>query len=86
MSEEGGGAVGPLTAIAVLATVAIVIVLANTALSAFAGAFKNAVGADVFMQPEYTAIWSKVSQFAWAIVAVTFAAAAFTVWKVIRER
>jgi hypothetical protein len=85
MSEEGG-AVGPFTIIAVVATVAIVIVLANTALSAFAGAFRNAVGTDVFMKPEYTAIWSRVSQFAWAIIAVAFAAAAFTVWKVIRER
>ena len=79
-------AVGPLTIIAVVATVAIVIVLANTALSAFGAAFKNLTGTDVFMQPEYTAVWSKVSQLAWALVAVAFAAAAFTVWKVIRER
>jgi len=79
-------AVGPLTIIAIVATVAIAIVLANTALSAFGAAFKNLTGADVFMQPEYTAVWSKVSQLAWALVAVAFAAAAFTVWKVIRER
>jgi hypothetical protein len=38
------------------------------------------------MQPQYTAVWEKVSQFAWAIIAVTLAAAAFTVWRVIRER
>jgi len=79
-------AVGPFTIIAVVATVAIVIVLANTALSAFAMAWKDVTGTDIFMQPQYTAIWEKVSQFAWAIVAVMFAAAAFTVWKVIRER
>jgi len=79
-------AVGPLTATAVIATVAIVIVLANTALSAFGAAFKNATGTDIFMQPQYTAMWSQVSQFAWAIVAVAFVAAAFTVWRVIRER
>jgi len=79
-------AVGPLTIIAVVATVAITIVLANTALSAFGAAFKNLTGTDVFMQPEYTAAWSKVSQMAWVLVAAAFAAAAFTVWKVIRER
>jgi len=79
-------AVGPLTIIAVVATVAIAIVLANTALSAFAAAFKNITGTDVFMRPEYTEVWSKVSQMAWALVAAAFAAAAFTVWKVIKER
>jgi len=79
-------AVGPLTIIAVIATVAIAVILANTALSAFAEAFKNATGADVFMRPEYVDIWSRISQLAWAIVAVAFAAAAFTVWKVIQER
>jgi hypothetical protein len=81
-----GDAVGPFTVIAVVATVAIVIVLANTALSAFAAAWKDATGTDIFMQPEYVAVWEKASQFAWALVAVAFAAAAFTVWRVIRER
>jgi len=80
------GAVGPFTIIAVVATVAIVIVLANTALSAFGAAFKNLTGTDIFMQSQYTAAWSKLSQFAWALVVVTFAAAAFAVWRVIRER
>jgi hypothetical protein len=80
------GAVGPFTLIAVIATVAIVIIMANTALSAFAGAFKNLTGTDVFMQPEYVAIWERASQLAWALVAVAFVAAAFTVWRVIRER
>ena len=80
------GAVGPFTVIAVIATVAIVVILANTALSAFAAAWKNATGADVFMEPQYVAVWERVSQFAWAIIAVAFAAAAFTVWRVIRER
>jgi len=84
MSEEGGGAIGPLTVIAVLATIAIVIILANTALSAYAAVFKNLLGTDIFMQ--YTDMWSGVSQFAWALVVVVFAGAAFTVWKVIRER
>ena len=79
-------AVGPFTIIAVVAITAIVIVLANTALSVFGAAFKNLTGTDVFMQSQYTETWSKVSQLAWALVAVTFAAAAFTVWKVIRER
>jgi len=79
-------AVGPLTIVAVVATITIVIVLANTALSAFGAAFKNVTGTDIFMQPQYTAAWEKVSQFAWAVIAVTFAAAAFTVWRVIRER
>ena len=79
-------AVGPLTIIAVVATIAIVIVLANITLSTFGAAFKNLTGADVFMQPGYTEVWSKVSQLAWALVAVAFVAAAFTVWKVIRER
>jgi hypothetical protein len=85
MSADGG-AVGPFMIIAVIATAAIAVIFANTALSAFAEAFKNATGTDVFMRPEYTAIWSAVSQLAWAVVAVTFAAAAFTVWRVIRER
>jgi len=81
-----GGAVGPFTVIAVVATVALVIIFANTTLSAFAMAWKNVTGTDVFMQPQYTKVWSQASQFAWAIVAATLAAAAFTVWKVIRER
>jgi hypothetical protein len=85
MSDEGG-AVGPLTVIAVIATMAIVIILANTALSAYASVFKNLQGTDIFMDSQYTAMWSEVSQFGWALVAVVFAAAAFTVWKVIRER
>jgi len=79
-------AVGPFTITAVIAAVAIVIVLANTVLSAFATAWKAVTGTDIFMQPQYTAIWEKVSQFAWAVIAVTLAAAAFTVWRVIRER
>jgi len=83
MSEEGG-AVGPLTVIAVIATIAIVIILANTALSAYGAVFKQLMGTDVLMQ--YKDVWGQVSQFAWALVAVAFAAAAFTVWKVIRER
>jgi len=83
MSEEGG-AVGPLTIIAVVATIAIAVVLANTALSAYGAVFKQLMGTDVLMQ--YGDMWGKVSQFAWALVAVVFAAAAFTVWKVIRER
>jgi len=83
MSDD---AVGPFTIIAVVATIAIVIVLANTALSAFAASWKNVTGTDIFMQPQYTAMWSQASQFAWAIVAVAFVAAAFTVWKVIKER
>jgi len=84
MSDEGGGAVGPLTIIAVVATIAIVVILTNTALSAYAAFFEKVTGTDVLMQ--YGDLWSKVSQFAWALVAVVFAAAAFTVWKVIRER
>jgi carbon starvation protein CstA len=80
------GAVGPLTIIAVAATILIVIVLANTALSAFGAVFKNATGADIFMGSQYVAVWERMSQFAWAIVAVTFVAAALTVWRVIRER
>jgi hypothetical protein len=79
-------AVGPFTVTAVIATVAIVIVLANTALSAFGATFKDVTGTDIFMQPQYTAVWERVSQFAWAIVTVAFVAAAFTVWRVIRER
>ncbi len=84
MSSDG--AVGPFTLIAAAATIAIVIVLANTALSAFGAAFKNLTGTDIFMQPEYVAVWERVSQFAWAVVAAAFAAAAFTVWRVIKER
>ena len=80
------GAVGPFTVIAVVATIALVVIFANTALSTFAAAWKNVTGTDIFMQPQYTTIWSQVSQFAWAIVAVTFVVAAFTVWRVIRER
>jgi outer membrane protein assembly factor BamE (lipoprotein component of BamABCDE complex) len=79
-------AVGPFTVTAVIATIAIVIVLANTALSAFATAWKDVTGSDIFMQPQYVEVWSKVSQFAWAVIAVTLAAAAFTVWRVIKER
>jgi len=79
-------AVGPFTVIAVIAVVAIAVIFANTALSAFAAAWKSVAGTDIFTQPQYTEVWSKVSQFAWAIIAVTFAAAAFTVWRVIRER
>ena len=85
MSEEGG-AVGPLTIIAVVATITIVVMLTNIVLSAYDAVFKNVWGTDVFMQQEYTAIWSKVSQFAWALIATAFAAAAFTVWRVIKER
>lgn len=85
MSEEDGAA-GPFTLIAVIATIAIVVILANTALSAYAHVFKQLLGTDVFMQQQYTAVWSRLSQFAWALVAVVFAAAAFTVWRVIRER
>jgi len=80
------GAVGPFTVIAVIATIALVVIFANTALSAFAASWKDVTGTDIFTQPQYTEVWGKVSQFAWAIVAVTFAAAAFTVWRVIRER
>jgi hypothetical protein len=80
------GAVGPFTIIAVIATVAITIILANTALSAFGDAFRDFLGVDVFMRSEYVEVWSRVSQLAWAVVAVAFAAAAFTVWRVIRER
>ena len=79
-------AVGPFTVIAVIAIVTMVVIFANTALSAFGAAWKNVTGTDIFMQPQYSEVWSRVSQFAWAIVAVTFAAAAFTVWRVIRER
>jgi len=83
MSEEGGAA-GPLTIIAVLAAVAIATVAANTALSTVADGFKKLVDADVFLP--YDALWSRVTQVGWIIVAATFAAAAFTVWRVIRER
>ncbi len=79
-------AVGPLTVTAVIATIALAIIFANTALSAFAAAWKDVTGTDIFMQPEYVAVWERASQFAWAIIAVVFVAAAFTVWKVIRER
>ncbi len=79
-------AVGPFTVTAVIATIAIVVIFANTALSAFAAAWKDVTGTDIFMEPQYTAVWERVSQFAWAIIAVVFAAAAFTVWRVIRER
>ena len=79
-------AVGPLTLVAVIAAVAAAIILANTTLSAFGAAFKNLTGTDIFMQPQYVAVWERVSQFAWALVAAAFVAAAFTVWKVIRER
>jgi hypothetical protein len=79
-------AVGPFTLIAVVATVAIVVIFANTALSAFAAAWKDVTGTDIFMEPQYTAVWERASQFAWAVIAVTLAAAAFTVWRVIRER
>jgi len=83
MSEEGGAA-GPLTIIAVLAVVAIATVAANTALSTVADGFKKLVGVDVFLT--YDALWSRVTQVGWVIVVATFAAAAFTVWRVIRER
>jgi hypothetical protein len=83
MSEEGGAA-GPLTIIAVLATVAIATVAANTALSTVADGLKKLVDADVFLQ--YDALWSQVTQVGWVIIVATFAAAAFTVWRVIRER
>jgi len=83
MSEEGGAA-GPLTIIAVLAAVAIATVAANTALSTVADGFKKLVGVDVFLT--YDALWSQVTQVGWVIVVATFAAAAFTVWRVIRER
>jgi len=79
-------AVGPFTVTAVIATVAIVIVLANATLSAFATAWRDVTGTDIFMQPQYVAMWEKASQLAWAIIAVVFVAAAFTVWRVIRER
>ncbi|MFZ8838682.1 MAG: hypothetical protein ACO2PM_07045 [Pyrobaculum sp.] len=80
------GAVGPLTIIAVIATVALAVIYANTALSAFAAAWKNVTETDIFMEPQYVSMWERVSQFAWAVVAVTLAAAAFTVWRVIKER
>ena len=83
MSEEGG-AVGPLTIIAVLAVIAIATVAANTALSAVAGGFKELTGTDIFLP--YGDLWGEVSQVGWAIIALVFAAAAFTVWRVIRER
>ncbi len=79
-------AVGPLTVTAVIATVALAVIFANTALSAFAAAWKDVTGTDIFTEPQYTAVWERASQFAWAVIAVTLAAAAFTVWKVIRER
>jgi hypothetical protein len=78
------GAVGPLTIIAVLATVAVATVAANMAMSAVADGFKKLTGADIFMQ--YQDIWGEVSKVGWIITAATFAAAAFTVWRVIRER
>ncbi len=79
-------AVGPFTLIAVVATVAIVVIFANTALSAFAAAWRDVTGTDIFMQPEYVPLWERASQLAWAVIAVALAAAAFTVWRVIRER
>jgi len=80
------GAVGPLTIIAVIATVALAVIYANTALSAFAAAWKNVTETDIFMEPQYVSMWERVSQLAWAVVAVTLAASAFTVWRVIKER
>ncbi|MFZ8840089.1 MAG: hypothetical protein ACO2PM_14510 [Pyrobaculum sp.] len=80
------GAVGPFTIIAVIATVALVVIYANASLSVFAAAWKNVTGTDIFMEPQYTAVWERASQFAWAVVAVTLVAAAFTVWRVIKER
>jgi hypothetical protein len=77
-------AVGPLTIIAILAVIAIATVAANTALSAVAGGFKQLTGVDIFL--EYRDIWSEVSKVGWIITTATFAAAAFTVWRVIRER
>ena len=77
-------AVGPLTIIAVLAVVAIATVAANTAMSAVADGFKKLTGIDIFLQ--YQDLWGEVSKVGWIIVAATFAAAAFTVWRVIRER
>jgi len=79
-----GDAVGPLTIIAVLAVVAIATVAANTAMSAVADGFKKLTGTDIFL--EYRDLWSGVTHIGWIIIAATFAAAAFTVWRVIRER
>ena len=79
-----GDAVGPLTIIAVLAVVAIATVAANTAMSAIADGFKKLTGTDIFLQ--YRDLWSGVSHVGWIIVAAAFVAAAFTVWRVIRER
>jgi hypothetical protein len=78
------GAVGPLTIIAVLAVVAIATVAANTALSAVAAGFKELTGEDIFLP--YADLWGEVTQVGWVLIAMTFAAAAFTVWRVIRER
>jgi FlaG/FlaF family flagellin (archaellin) len=83
MSDD---AVGPITIIAAIATIAVVVILANTALSAFGASFKNITGTDIFMRSEYTAVWNKVSQFAWALIVAAFVGAAFMVWRVIRER
>jgi len=79
-----GDAVGPLTIIAILAVVAIATVAANTAMSAIADGFKQLTGTDIFLP--YADLWSEVTQLGWIIIAATFAAAAFTVWRVIRER
>ncbi len=77
-------AVGPLTIIAVLAVIAIATIAANTAMSAIADGFKKLTGTDIFL--EYADLWSEVTHVGWIITAATFAAAAFTVWRVIRER
>ncbi len=79
-----GDAVGPLTIIAVLATVAIATIAANTALSAIADGFKQLTGEDIFL--EYRDLWSGVTHIGWIIIAATSAVAAFTVWRVIKER
>jgi roadblock/LC7 domain-containing protein len=78
------GAAGPLTIIAVLAVIAIATVAANTAMSAIANGFKELTGTDIFLP--YADLWGEVAQVGWVIIALTFAAAAFTVWRVIRER
>jgi roadblock/LC7 domain-containing protein len=78
------GAVGPLTIIAVLAVVAIATAAANTAMSAVADGFRKLTGEDIFLP--YADLWSEVTKVGWLITAATFAAAAFTVWRVIRER
>jgi roadblock/LC7 domain-containing protein len=79
-----GDAVGPLTIIAVLAVIAIATVAANTAMSAVADGFKKLTGEDIFLP--YRDLWGEVSKVGWLIIAATFSAAAFTVWRVIRER